>query len=76
MNDFNWLISIFGIVLTVLISCITYYNVIDSNNSKEIVNAAIARGIDPVVAACASHLSTNNRDVRATCEKMSIIKGK
>lgn len=76
MNEGNLFISVTGIVLTTLIGCMTYFNVVESNNSKEIVNAAIARGVDPVVAACASQLSTNNRDVRATCEKMSIIKGK
>ena len=76
MNESNMFISVLGIIATTLIGCVTYYNVIESNNSKEIVNAAIARGIDPTVAACASQLSTGNKDVRSTCEKMAIIKGK
>lgn len=76
MNEGNMFISVLGIILTTLIGCVTYFNVVDSNNSKEIVNAAIARGIDPSVAACAAQLSTQNRDVRSTCEKMAIIKGK
>ena len=75
-DSINWFIAVTGVVLTVLIGSITYYSVVDSNNSKEIVTRAIERGLDPTTAACASKLSTNNRDVRNTCEKMAIVKGK
>lgn len=76
MNESNMFIAVLGIVATTFIGCVTYFYVVDSNNSKDIVNAAIARGVDPVTAACASQLTTNSRDVRSTCEKASLIKGK
>lgn len=76
MEGTNVFITAFAIVIIAVSGCITYYNVVESNNSKEIVSRAIERGIDPVQASCASKLSTNSKDVRNTCEKMAIIKGK
>lgn len=76
MHETNWIVSVAGIVVTVLIGCVTYENVVASNNAKEIVTRAIERGIDPTAAACASQLSTSNKDVRNTCEKLAIVKGK
>lgn len=76
MNETNWVVAVAGIVVTVLIGCVTYFNVIDSNNSKDIVTRAIERGIDPTAAACAAQVSTTSKDVRSTCEKYAITKGK
>jgi hypothetical protein len=72
----NMFVTIAGIVAVTAIGCVTYFHVIDSNNSKEIVSRAIERGLDPMTASCAANIATNNRDIRSTCEKMSIIKGK
>ena len=72
----NMFVTIAGIVAVTAIGCITYFHVVDSNNSKEIVSRAIERGLDPMTASCAANIATNNRDIRSTCEKMSIIKGK
>jgi hypothetical protein len=76
MNDTNILATVAGIVAITLIGSFAYVNIVDSNNSKEIVTAAIARGLDPVAAACAGQISTASKDVRSTCEKLAIIKGK
>jgi hypothetical protein len=76
MSEVNVLVSVGGIVLSILISGMTYYNVVDSNNNKEIVTRAIERGNDPVAAACAANINSRDGAVRATCEKMAIIKGK
>lgn len=76
MDNFNILYTIIGIVAVTAIGCVTYSHVTDSNNSKEIVSRAIERGLDPMVASCAANVATNNRDVRSTCEKVNIIKGK
>jgi tryptophan synthase alpha subunit len=76
METENVFVTIAGIVLVTLIGCMTYFNVIESNNNKEIVTRAIERGIDPVVASCAANINTSSRDIRSTCEKVSIIKGK
>lgn len=72
----NILYTICGIAFVALIGCLTYENIVESNNNKEIVTRAIERGLDPVTAACAGKISTSNRDLRATCEKLAIIKGK
>ena len=72
----NMLITIAGIVAVTAIGCVTYSHVVDSNNSKEIVSRAIERGLDPMTASCDANIATNKRDIRSTCEKMSIIKGK
>jgi hypothetical protein len=76
MSELNVVVSVGGIVLSILISGMTYYNVVDSNNNKEIVTRAIERGNDPVSAACAANINTGNGQVRSTCEKLAIIKGK
>lgn len=76
MNDSNILTTVTGIVAITLIGSISYVSVVDSSNSKEIVTAAIARGLDPTAAACAGQIATTSRDVRSTCEKLAIIKGK
>jgi hypothetical protein len=76
MDSINILSTIIGIVAVAAIGCFTYAHVIDSNNSKEIVSRAIERGLDPMVASCAAQVATNSRDVRSTCEKVNIIKGK
>jgi hypothetical protein len=72
----NILYTICGIGFMTLIGCLTYEGVVQSNNNKEIVTRAIERGLDPVTAACAGQISTGNKDLRATCEKLAIIKGK
>lgn len=72
----NILYTICGIVALMAIGCVTYESVVNSNNNKEIVTRAIERGLDPVTAACASQISTGNKDIRSTCEKLAIIKGK
>lgn len=76
MDNQNVFWTIAGIVVITVSCCITYFNVTDSNNSKEIVSRAIERGVDPVVAACAAQVTTGNHNVRSTCEKVQIIKGK
>ena len=76
MDNQNVFWTILGIVTITVSCCITYFAVVDSNNSKEIVSRAIERGIDPVVAACAAQVTTGNQSVRSTCEKVQIIKGK
>ena len=76
MEHDNVFVTIACIVLVTLFGCITYFNVIESNNSKEIVTRAIERGIDPVIASCAANINTGNKDIRSTCEKVNIIKGK
>lgn len=76
MDSSNVFVTAAAIVVIAVSGCITYFNVVDSNNSKEIVSRAIERGMDPMQASCAANISTNSRDVRATCEKMAIIKGK
>lgn len=76
MQETNVFIGVMGIVFTTLIGCLTYYNVVESNNAKEIVSRAIERGVDATTAACAAQLTTNSKDVRSTCEKIAIIKGK
>ena len=75
-DNHNILYTICGIVFVMLIGSLTYEGVVQSNNNKEIVTRAIERGLDPVTAACAGQISTSNKDVRSTCEKVSIIKGK
>jgi hypothetical protein len=77
MSEFEsiFITAISAVVITVS-GCMTYYNVIDSNNTKEIVTKAIERGIDPVAAACATQITSNNDKSRSTCEKLAIIKGK
>lgn len=72
----NILYTICGIVLLMLIGSVTYESIVESNNNKEIVTRAIERGLDPVTAACAGQISTKNKDLRSTCEKIAIIKGK
>lgn len=76
MTDFNIFTTIAGICIITGISCVTYTHVVDSNNNKEIVSRAIERGIDPITAACAANLATGNKDIRNSCEKAQIIKGK
>lgn len=72
----NVFYTILGIVCVTAIGCVTYFAVVDSNNSKEIVTRAIERGVDPLVAACSANVTTGSKDVRSTCEKINIIKGK
>lgn len=76
MNEVNIFITIAGIVAITGIGCLSYTHVTDSNNNKEIVSRAIERGIDPITAACAANLATGNKDIRNSCEKAQIIKGK
>jgi hypothetical protein len=76
MQETNMFIGVMGIVFTTLIGCLTYYSVVESNNAKEIVSRAIERGVDTTAAACAAQLTTNSREVRSTCEKAALIKGK
>jgi hypothetical protein len=76
MDNSNVFVSAAAIVIIAVSGCITYSNIVDSNNNKEIVSRAIERGMDPVQASCAANISTNSRDIRSTCEKMAIIKGK
>jgi glutamine amidotransferase PdxT len=78
MSEFEsiFVTAISAVIITVA-GCMTYYNVIESNNTKDIVTKAIERGIDPVAAACASQITSSNNDkARSTCEKLAIIKGK
>lgn len=72
----NILYTICGIGFMTFIGCLTYLEVVESNNNKEIVTRAIERGLDPVTAACAGQISTKSKDLRSTCEKLAIIKGK
>ena len=72
----NILYTICGIVFMTVIGCLTYQEIVESNNNKEIVTRAIERGLDPVTAACAGQISSKNKDLRSTCEKLAIIKGK
>ena len=77
MTENNTISTIAGIVAVALIGSLTYFHVVDSNNNKEIITRAIERGLDPISAACASKIGTHSSaDIRATCEKMAIIKGK
>lgn len=76
MYESNIPVTVAGIVAIALIGSISYVMITESNNSKEIVTAAIARGIDPLAAACAGKIATGNHDIRGTCEKLAIIKGK
>lgn len=76
MTSENVFVTSAAIVIIVIAGCMTYSSVIDSNNSKEIVSRAIERGMDPVQASCAAAINSSQRDVRATCEKFAIIKGK
>ncbi len=76
LDNHNVFVTALAIVIMTVTGCLTYFNVVDSNNNKEIVSRAIERGGDPIQAACAASISTSQRDVRATCEKMAIIKGK
>jgi hypothetical protein len=76
-DSFNVGLTVIGAVIIAIGGCITYYNVIDSNNTKEIVTKAIERGVDPLTAACATQIAgQNNGQARSTCEKIAIIKGK
>lgn len=77
MNNTNIIATISGIVAVTLVGSITYFQVVSNNNNKEIVTRAIERGLDPTTAACASRIGSNSTaDIRATCEKLAIIKGK
>jgi hypothetical protein len=76
MENSNIFVTIAGIVAVTAIGCFTYSHVVDSNNNKEIVSRAIERGLDPMTASCAANIATNNKEIRSTCEKISIIKGK
>lgn len=69
-------VAVTGLVLASLIGGMTYYEVVDSNNNKEMVVRAIERGVDPVTAACAANLNSRSPNIRSTCEKIAIIKGK
>jgi hypothetical protein len=76
MEGNNVLVTAAAIVIISVAGCLTYLNVVDSNNNKEIVSRAIERGMDPLQASCAANISTNSKDIRTTCEKLAIIKGK
>jgi hypothetical protein len=76
MEGNNVLVTAAAIVIISVAGCVTYLNVVDSNNNKEIVSRAIERGMDPLQASCAANISTNSKDIRTTCEKLAIIKGK
>lgn len=70
----NLFISALAIVIIVIAGSVTYYNVVENNNAKEIVTRAIERGLDPVVANCATKVDSDTF-TRSTCEKYFIIKG-
>lgn len=70
----NLFITALAVVIITISGCFTYVNITNSNNSKEIVTRAIERGLDPVLASCATKIDSDSF-TRGTCEKYFISKG-
>ena len=76
MDSNNVFVTAAAIVAMTVAGCLTYFNVVDSNNNKEIVTRAIERGNDPIAAACAANLGNQSKDVKNTCEKLTLMRNK